>query len=138
MTLNKIHIRNFRSVGEQGLELTIAPTCTTFIGENNVGKSSIFEAVKRVLDLNIKWEKEDWYNSDQSQTIEIQLEFTLNDDQIKKLITFLNLPMGVKDFKEKFTSQFTCGFMKTLGQSFHILKLGEIQIDHTTGWFGEL
>jgi AAA15 family ATPase/GTPase len=138
MTLNKIHIRNFRSVGKQGLELTIAPTCTTFIGENNVGKSSIFEAVKRVLDLNIQWEKEDWYASDQSQTIEIQLEFTLNDDQIKKLIRFLNLSMGVKDFKEKFTSQFTCGFMKTLDQSFHILKLGEMQIDHTTGWFGEL
>lgn len=138
MKLNKIYIRNFRSVGKQGLELTIAPTCTTFIGENNVGKSSVFEAVKRVLDFNIQWEKEDWHASDQSQTIEIQLESTLDDDQIQKLITFLNLPMGVKDFKEKFTSQFTSGYMKTLGQSSSIFKLGEMQIDHTTGWFGEL
>lgn len=138
MKLNKIYIRNFRSVGKQGLELTIAPTCTTFIGENNVGKSSVFEAVKRVLDFNIQWEKEDWYASDQSQTIEIQLESTLNDDQIQKLITFLNLPMGVKDFKEKFTSQFTSGYMKTLGESSHILKLGELQIGKLNGWFGEV
>ena len=138
MKLNKIYIRNFRSVGEQGLELTIAPTCTTFIGENNVGKSSIFEAVKRVLDFNIQWEKEDWYASDQSQTIEIQLESTLNDDQIQKLITFLNLSMGVKDFKEKFTSKFTSGYMKTLDQSSHILKLGELQISNINGWFGEV
>lgn len=138
MKLNKIYIRNFRSVGEQGLELTIAPTCTTFIGENNVGKSSIFEAVKRILDFNIQWEKEDWYASDQSQTIEIQLESTLNDDQIQKLITFLNLSMGVKDFKEKFTSKFTSGYMKTLDQSSRILKLGELQIGNINGWFGEV
>jgi predicted ATPase len=127
-------------VGERGLELTIAPTCTTFIGENNVGKSSIFEAVKRVLNPDIQWEKEDWYASDQSRTIEIKLEFTLNDNQIKKLITILNLTMGVKDFKDKFTSQFTYGYMKTLGKSSYISKLGEFQIDYrtATGWFGEV
>ena len=140
MKLNRIYIRNFRSVGERGLELTIAPTCTTFIGENNVGKSSIFEAVKRVLNPDIQWEKEDWYASDQSRTIEIKLEFTLNDNQIKKLITLLNLPAGVRDFKDKFTSQFTYGYMKTLGQSSYIFKLGELQIDYMTmtGWFGEV
>lgn len=140
MKLNRIYIRNFRSVGERGLELTIAPTCTTFIGENNVGKSSIFEAVKRVLNPDIQWEKEDWYASDQSRTIEIKLEFTLNDDHIKNLITNLNIPIDVKDFKEIFTSQFTYGYIKTIGQSSYILKLGELQIDYRTmtGWVGEI
>jgi predicted ATP-dependent endonuclease of OLD family len=55
MKIDKILIRNFRPVGEKGLELTFTTSYTSFVGENNVGKSSIFEALKKILEPQTTW-----------------------------------------------------------------------------------
>jgi predicted ATP-dependent endonuclease of OLD family len=138
MKLEKIFIRNFRSVGENGLELTFVPNRTTFIGENNVGKSSIFEAIKRVLEPEVVWNVEDWYAGDQNKTIEIQLECILDSNQIKQIIEILKLPDKLEDFRVSFNNKLTYGFRKALGQSSYFLKLGEINIQNDSGWIGEI
>lgn len=138
MKLEKIFIRNFRSVGEKGLEVTLAPTWTTFIGENNVGKSSIFEAIKRVLEPEVAWDVEDWYAGDQNKTIEIRLECILDSNQIKQIIEILKLPVKLEDFRVSFNNKLTYGFRKALGQSSYFLKLGEINIQNDSGWIGEI
>ncbi len=138
MKLEKIFIRNFRSVGEKGLELTFTPTWTTFIGENNVGKSSIFEAIKRVLEPEVAWDVEDWYAGDQNKTIEIRLECILDSNQIKQIIEILKLPVKLEDFRASFNNKLTFGFIKALGQSSYFLKLGEINIQNDSGWIGEI
>lgn len=135
MRIDKIFIKNFRAIGEPGLELTFANNCTTFIGENNVGKSSIFEAIKRVLQPQVAWDKEDWHAGDQTKTVEIKLECILDDAQIKKIIELLKLPLTPTTFKKEFTDTLTVGFIKKLGQSYATFKLGDLHVENYTGWF---
>lgn len=138
MRIDKIFIKNFRAIGEPGLELTFANNCTTFIGENNVGKSSILEAIKRLLQPQVAWDKEDWHASDQTKTVEIKLECTLDDAQIKKIITLLELPLTPTAFKKEFTGTLTVGFIKKLGLSYATFKLGDLCLENNCGWIGVL
>lgn len=144
MKIEKIYIRNFRPIGEQGLELAFSTSCSTFIGENNVGKSSIFEAIKRILEPQIAWDKEDWNVGDQNKIIKIRLECILDDNQIKQIIEILELPLTVIGFKENFTDKLTYDYeyelRKTLIQSSTLFKLGELQIGkmgYGNAWIGE-
>ena len=94
MKIEKIFIRNFRPIGEQGLELALSTSCSTFIGENNIGKSSIFEAIKRIFEpqsWEIAWDKEDWHAGNQNKIIKIRLECILDNNQIKQIIEILDL-----------------------------------------------
>lgn len=138
MKLEKIFIRNFRSVGEKGLELTFTPTWTTFIGENNVGKSSIFEAIKKSLAPNVDWDAEEWYSGDKNKTVEIQFVCKLDDNQINEVIGFLGLPLNVGEFRENFTDKLNYEFKKELNQGFTLFKFGELQIESNQGWIGEI
>ncbi|MFA4934523.1 MAG: AAA family ATPase [Candidatus Methanoperedens sp.] len=129
MKLEKIFIRNFRSVGEKGLELTFTPTCTTFIGENNVGKSSIFEAIKKSLEPNVGWDPEEWYSGNQNKTVEIQFAYKLDDNQINQVIGFLGLPLNASECRENFTDKLNYEFKKELNRMSTLFKLGELQIE---------
>ncbi|KAB2940875.1 MAG: DNA replication and repair protein RecF [Candidatus Methanoperedens nitroreducens] len=146
MKIEKICIRNFRPIGEQDLELALSTNCSTFIGDNNVGKSSIFEAIKRILEPQIAWDKEDWHAGNQNKIIKIRLEYILDENQIKQIIEILELPLTVTSFKENFTDKLTYEYeyesRKTLILSSLIFKLGELQIGKKgrggTAWIGEL
>lgn len=143
MKIEKIFIRNFRPIGRQGLELALSTSCSTFIGENNVGKSSIFEAIKRILEPQIAWDKEDWHAGDQNKIIEIRLECILDDNQIKQIIEILDIPLTVIDFKENFTDKFIYEYKyelrKTWSQSYSLFKFGELLIRKVGAqvWIGE-
>lgn len=146
MKIEKIFIRNFRPIGEKGLELTFTTSCTSFVGENNVGKSSIFEALKKILELQTTWDKEDWHAGDQSKSIEIQLDCILDDDQIEQIIEILELPLTVISFREIFTGKLIYHYeyesRKTWSQLSLLFQLGELTIEKksgaTTGWIGEI
>ncbi len=146
MKIDKILIRNFRPVGEKGLELTFTTSYTSFVGENNVGKSSIFEALKKILEPQTTWDKEDWHAGDQSKSIEIRLDCILDDDQIKQIIEILELPLTVISFRENFTGKLIYHYeyetRKTWSQLSLLFKLGELTIEKksgaTTGWIGEI
>jgi predicted ATP-dependent endonuclease of OLD family len=149
MKIEKIYIRNFRPIGEQGLELAFSTSCSTFIGENNVGKSSIFEAINRILESQsvgkqIAWDKEDWHAGDQNRIIKIQMECILDDNQIEKIIEILEFPLTVDGFKENFTDKLTYDYeyefsRKTSSYPSSLFKFGELQIVKKGAqfWIGE-
>lgn len=137
MKIEKIFIRNFRPIGENGLELTFATGCTSFVGENNVGTSSIFAALKKILESQTVWDNEDWHAGDQSKSIEIRLDCILDDDQIKQIIEILDMPLTVTEFINNFTEKMTYNYefksRKTLSQSSLFFKLGELKIGTKDG-----
>lgn len=139
MWIEKIFIRNFRPIGDKGLELVFAPRCTVIVGENNVGKSSILEALKKVyVEHNAAWDAEEWHAGDQSKTIEIILECALNDSQIKQIIEILDISYSITEFKEFFANKLMCVIKKSVNESSLIFKLGEVYIESNTGWIGEI
>jgi len=149
MKIEKIYIRNFRPIGEEGLELVFSTACSTFIGENNVGKSSIFEAINRILEpqfggKKIAWDKEDWHAGDQNRIIKIRLECILDENQIEKIIEILEFPLTVDGFKENFTDKLTYDYeyefsRKTSSYPVSLFKFGELEIvrKDTQFWIGE-
>ncbi len=110
MRIQKIFLRNFRSIGNNGIELSFPIGSTILIGENNAGKSSIFEAIKMMINLNvlekIPWDIENWNKSDQSKTIELKITILLNDDDISKIIPFFEpLQISNDEYKKFFSDQ---------------------------------
>lgn len=96
MRLNKIRIKNFRSITDSG-EITIDPL-QALVGENNAGKSNILRAVSCFLSSGAGGMKiEDF--KDISQRANIECEFSgLQDEEKKKLGPYL---LGDKVILEK-------------------------------------
>jgi len=143
MRIQKFFLKNFRSIGEKGLELSFPVGSTILIGENNVGKSSIFEAIKMMINLNvmekIPWNIENWYASDQSRPIELILTLDFNEDDISKIISFFEpLHISNDDFKKLFSNQLTYRILVTTSndrpESFFIL--GKFAIYNNEGRIG--
>lgn len=135
MKIESIFIRNFRPIGEQGLELIFKNKNTIFIGENNVGKSSIFEAIKKTLNPQNPFDIEDWYAGDQSKPIDIHLNCILDDTQIDKLISILTLPLTVQGYKQNFTERLSYKLRKSIGPgSSCFFKLGELEIKNNDAY----
>lgn len=134
MQIKKIVLKNFRSVGTEGLELHLSPATNTFIGENNVGKSSIFEALKILKKPSIALKNEDWHRSDQTKTILFQIECILDDQQIKKIIEIFELPYNENQYKKYFSDIATYSFEYKIGRSYLSLQLGFLQIEDRLGY----
>ena len=50
MKLIGIELKNFRSIGDRPVILTPLNKCNILVGQNNVGKSNVLRAVKRISD----------------------------------------------------------------------------------------
>ena len=133
MKLEKISIRNFRSI--ESLEITFINNQTIFVGENNVGKSSIIEAIGKALHPESGWDSEEWYLRERDRTIEINLTFALDESQIKEIISLFDIT--VEEFKEIFTDKLNYKFEKSLDRSFSIFRFGDFNIEKNMGWFGD-
>ncbi len=138
MKIKRLFLLNFRAVGTGGLEINFGSTHTTIIGENNVGKSSILEAVKKVLNPDAKWDVEDWHGTDQDKTIEIILECSLDEEHILEIITALSLSISVSQFIESFSNVLVCELRRTIHRSYLLFKLGELSIEDSDLWIGEI
>lgn len=83
MRIEKLYIKNFRSIEE--LDIELQPLCA-FIGPNNAGKSNILDALDLVLGETYPtiraFSERDFHNHDTSQSIEIKATFDcpINDD----------------------------------------------------------
>lgn len=143
MQIQKLFLRNFRSVGEKGLELSFPVGSTILIGENNVGKSSIFEAIKMMINLNvletIPWDIENWNSSDQSKPIELILTIEFNEDEISKIISlFKPLQISNDSYKKLFSNQLIYRILVTTPHNrpeSHFI-LGELTIHNRAGKIG--
>lgn len=92
MELEKFRVRNFRNIQDSGLiELN---RVTAFVGQNECGKSNLFEALyllnpfeeEAAYDINEDWPADDWGNQDHDSIV-CEATFTLSDqEQIKTLL----------------------------------------------------
>ena len=145
MLLQKFFLKNFRSIGENGLELSFPTGSTIFIGENNVGKSSVFEAIKMMINLDVQqsipWDPENWYASDQTRTIELSLWIILNDDDISTIKRFFEpLQIPNEEFKRIFSDHLNYRIVvktsKDRPESF--FTLGDFSVKNSVGRVGDL
>lgn len=86
MKIKRIKIKNFRSIGEEGINFEPKDRLNIIVGENNVGKSNILKALKLLVDTLEGKHKEldeiEWYNGITEREIEISVEVTLTEEEI--------------------------------------------------------
>lgn len=79
MKIKKLIIKNFRSIGPEGVEISIDTNITALIGKNNVGKSNILRAIELVLGTSWPRESffslEDFYRKNINNDISIEVYF---------------------------------------------------------------
>jgi predicted ATP-dependent endonuclease of OLD family len=56
MKIHKIGIRNYRSIGDQPIELDLCKRANILIGPNNAGKSNVLTAIQRIGKDKIQWD----------------------------------------------------------------------------------
>lgn len=92
MELTKFRVRNFRNIQDSGLiELN---RVTAFVGQNECGKSNLFEALyllnpfeeEATYNINEDWPADDWGNQDQDSIV-CEALFTISDQE--QIGTFL-------------------------------------------------
>jgi putative ATP-dependent endonuclease of OLD family len=136
MKLRKIFIKNYMSIGSNHIEINLENNSKiVLVGENNVGKSSIFKALNRCLNYQeTAFSEEEWHKSDRNKTIEISLELSLEDEDIIKILAFLELPEHMLDeVKQNFGQILIYDYKKSLGTSRTHLKWGRLSIIDNMG-----
>jgi len=129
MKIRKIKIKNYRSIGEEGLELSFAKHDKLFlIGENNVGKSNILKAINRVFNLDVAFSPEEWHNSNQNKSIEVAMEIELTDMELQELLEHIDASELLMEFKESFGNRLVYEFKKALGGSSKLIRFGELRV----------
>lgn len=72
MRIQEIHVENFRCLKSVSLSCDLL---TALVGANGSGKSSFLRALEIFFNPNAKYEEEDFYNRDTSQSIRIRVTF---------------------------------------------------------------
>jgi putative ATP-dependent endonuclease of the OLD family len=101
MRISRVKIKNFRSIQELDIEL---PQVCALVGPNNVGKTNILEAIKRVLDRS--WVRADDFSTDDiylhDENRDIEIACTL--DPPLEYVKFKNSdPVPIHTLSFKFT-----------------------------------
>ena len=83
MKLSGIEIKNFRSIGENGVSINPFQKCNIFIGQNNVGKSNVIRAIKLISDHfklgdKIKLTELDLHNRNKEKAFFFNIYFQLD------------------------------------------------------------
>lgn len=89
MIIEKVEIKNFRSIREQTIELD---KLTALIGRNGAGKSSFLEALDFFYNISasISPKGDDFFNHDIGATIEIRVTYgRLRDDEKKEFDVYI-------------------------------------------------
>lgn len=86
MKIKRVKIKNFRSIGEEGINFEPKDRLNIIVGENNVGKSNILKALKLLVDTLEEKNKEiseiEWHNGVTEREFEISVEFILNKEDL--------------------------------------------------------
>ncbi|MCK9597307.1 AAA family ATPase [Candidatus Pacearchaeota archaeon] len=135
MIIKKISIQNFRSYGSDTFTISLSPNTNTVIGENNVGKTTIFEALKKILILNNRWDNEDYFLQDATKEIHISLECILDREQIQRMIILFNLPYSEEEFTKNLSNEIEYSYTRIRNRDYYRLKIGDLQIENERGHF---
>jgi putative ATP-dependent endonuclease of OLD family len=136
MIIKKISIKNFRSYGNESFSLSFSPNTNTLIGENNVGKTTIFEALKKILILDGGWDKEDFFVRDETKEMQISLECILDKEQIRSIISTLKLPYDEEEFTTNLSDEITYTYTRISDQIFLGIQIGFLLIENGYGHIG--
>lgn len=86
MEIIKVRVQNFRCIKDEEIKLK---SLTTLVGRNGIGKSAFLYALKYFYEPSVDYSKDDFYNRNTDNTINIT-------------VTFANLSDGEKDLFEKY------------------------------------
>ena len=97
MWFESLKLTNYRNVGNPGVELLAVSGLNTIVGGNNVGKSSLFAALKTL------WDGEGYSASDQhwgsgDAQLFVELAFRLNSEEVAELLRRLIPPLEAATF----------------------------------------
>lgn len=130
MIINQIYLQNFRSYGSEGFTLSLSPNTNTIIGENNVGKTTIFTALKKILILGSEDTRQDYFARNAQEEMKISIECIFDDDEIESLISTLNLPYNITEFLTYFSNQITYTYIRVPGKAILNIKIGFLQMEN--------
>ena len=136
MKVKRVFIKNYMSIGENPIEITFNnDEKLILVGENNVGKSCILKAIHRCLNFqDTAFVEEEWHKADRNRTIEIVLDVSLDDEDLLKILEFLDLPSSaLNEAKRDFGSILRYNFEKSLGASKAFFNWGPLRIFNVTG-----
>lgn len=125
MYLDKLKIKNFRKYGDPGIEVEFNKDFNLLVGENDSGKSTIIDAIRKVL-WTYSYEKdrseeEDFYNKETDREIKIECIFKGLDDP-EEAHHFMEWS-GIDDEKKRFLKIWYIGKYNRETNSFY----GEIK-----------
>src|SRR5215510_2667176 len=90
MKLTQFKVTNYRNIHDSGwIEVN---DITAFVGQNEAGKSNLFEALYRInpfvssetYNIDEDWPVDDWGNKDKSALV-CEAKFTLSAEEVKAL-----------------------------------------------------
>lgn len=119
-------IKNFRSIGSDGIEISFDSSLTALIGKNNVGKSNILAAIDYILGGYWAYEKdftlEDFYQKNINNDIEICVYFNEPLEYKTTIEGWFEHKVKVYGFKLEY---------KTYKRDTEDAKAGELHLDYT-------
>lgn len=104
MKISNIEIHNFRSIKQATITGPIGDVWT-FIGQNNAGKSSVFQAIRAFYgDYDIQLEDFCWTSSE-TEPIEITISYILDKEEFEQLPDYYKLPNNRLKVVGRFTRE---------------------------------
>ena len=88
MKIQRLKLRNFRGIGTPGVELQPNPGLNTIVGQNNIGKSSIFSAIEMFFHGRSIGPVDFPWGSVESPT-QLELEFAPSESEMQALFVRL-------------------------------------------------
>ena len=130
MRVRRIRIKNFRSFGNEGINLRLKDGLNMIVGENNVGKSNIMRALKLladILDAKINdINKSDFYKGVTGKELEIFVDFELSDKYLDEVYQIIKKSIQKSD--GSLDENFFNVFKKVFGRKVKIIlthKMGD-------------
>lgn len=126
MNIKSIIIKNFRSIGSDGVNISFDSNITALIGKNNVGKSNILAAIDYILGGYWAYEKdftlEDFYQKNINNDIEICVFFNEPLEYRTTIEGWYEHKVKVYGFKLEY---------KTYKRDTEDAKVGELHLEYT-------
>jgi predicted ATP-dependent endonuclease of OLD family len=134
MIIDHIYLQNFRSYDSEGITLPFSPRVNAIIGENNVGKTTIIAALKKILILESEDSSQDYFARDITKELKISIKCIFDDSEISQLISALSLPYDINEFLTFFSNEVEYTYIRIPGKAILKIRIGFLYLE--TGGIG--
>ncbi|MCK4387941.1 MAG: AAA family ATPase [Dehalococcoidia bacterium] len=156
MVIQKLIIKNFRSMDEEGITLEFSEHTNVIVGENNAGKSAILAAVDMLKQLlhfdpnnpptrrGYRFQEFDWHRGNKDFPIEVKAFIKLSSSEVASLLEIFKRGTRLPDIpdevleriKEELCQSLEIGTSwtpETNAEEAYYLKCGFLYIDGNDG-----